>query len=343
MDKQTYMLNQLKVLTGIPSPTGMTHEISNYLMAELTRLGFTPERTPKGTVMCCLGGSGHPLALSAHVDALGAMVRAVKSNGCLRYTQVGGYSDNAIENETVKIHTRSGKVYTGTVQSTHASVHVWGRTTDEKRSDESLEVVVDEETWSKADTEALGIRPGDYISLDPRTVVTESGFIKSRHLDDKASSAVLLTLAREVAEGRVVLPRRTYIVFTVYEEVGHGAAPLSKLDLEDMLAVDMGCVGDDLACKENMVSICAKDSAGPYDYDFTSELVALAEEKGLPYAVDIYPSYSSDASAALRAGLDARFALCGQGVYASHGYERTHVKGMLATLSLVTAYVEKKK
>ena len=343
MDKHTYMLNQLKVLTGIPSPTGMTHEISNYLMAELTRLGFTPERTPKGTVMCCLGGSGHPLALSAHVDALGAMVRAVKSNGCLRYTQVGGYSDNAIENETVKIHTRSGKVYTGTVQSTHASVHVWGRTTDEKRSDESLEIVVDEETWSKADTEALGIRPGDYISLDPRTVVTESGFIKSRHLDDKASSAVLLTLAREVAEGRVVLPRRTYIVFTVYEEVGHGAAPLSKLDLEDMLAVDMGCVGDDLACKENMVSICAKDSAGPYDYDFTSELVALAEEKALPYAVDIYPSYSSDASAALRAGLDARFALCGQGVYASHGYERTHVKGMLATLSLVTAYVEKKK
>lgn len=343
MDKQTYMLNQLKVLTGIPSPTGMTYEISNYLMAELTRLGFTPERTPKGTVMCCLGGSGHPLALSAHVDALGAMVRAVKSNGCLRYTQVGGYSDNAIENETVKIHTRSGKVYTGTVQSTHASVHVWGRTTDEKRSDESLEIVVDEETWSKADTEALGIRPGDYISLDPRTVVTESGFIKSRHLDDKASSAVLLTLAREVAEGRVVLPRRTYIVFTVYEEVGHGAAPLSKLDLEDMLAVDMGCVGDDLVCKENMVSICAKDSAGPYDYDFTSELVALAEEKGLPYAVDIYPSYSSDASAALRAGLDARFALCGQGVCASHGYERTHVKGMLATLSLVTAYVEKKK
>ena len=343
MDKQTYMLNQLKVLTGIPSPTGMTYEISNYLMAELTRLGFTPERTPKGTVMCCLGGSGHPLALSAHVDALGAMVRAVKSTGCLRYTQIGGYSDNAIENENVLIHTRSGKVYTGTVQSTHASVHVWGRTTDEKRSDESLEIVVDEETWSKADTEALGIRPGDYISLDPRTVVTESGFIKSRHLDDKASSAVLLTLAREVAEGRVVLPRRTYIVFTVYEEVGHGAAPLSKLDLEDMLAVDMGCVGDDLVCKENMVSICAKDSAGPYDYDFTSELVALAEEKGLPYAVDIYPSYSSDASAALRAGLDARFALCGQGVYASHGYERTHVKGMLATLSLVTAYVEKKK
>ena len=263
MDTQEYLLAQLKTLTGIPSPTGMTREVTDYLLAELTRLGFQPERAPKGTVICCLGGTGHPLALSAHVDTLGAMVRAVKGNGCLRYTQLGGYSDNAIENENVLIHTRSGKTYTGTVQSTNASLQVWGRTSEDKRDDKSMEIVVDEETWSKDTTEALGIRPGDFISFDPRTVVTESGFVKSRHLDDKASSAVLLTLAREVAEGRVTLARRTYIAFTVYEEVGHGAAALSKLDIEDMLAVDMGCVGDDLACRENMVSICAKDSAGP--------------------------------------------------------------------------------
>ena len=343
MDTQEYLLAQLKTLTGIPSPTGMTREVTDYLLAELTRLGFQPERAPKGTVICCLGGTGHPLALSAHVDTLGAMVRAVKGNGCLRYTQLGGYSDNAIENENVLIHTRSGKTYTGTVQSTHASLHVWGRTSEDKRDDKSMEIVVDEETWSKDATEALGIRPGDFISFDPRTVVTESGFVKSRHLDDKASSAVLLTLAREVAEGRVTLARKTYIAFTVYEEVGHGAAALSKLDIEDMLAVDMGCVGDDLACRENMVSICAKDSAGPYDYTLTNELVALAEELKLPYAVDIYPGYSSDTAAALRAGLDARFALCGQGVFASHGYERTHIKGMMATLALVSAFAQKQK
>ena len=125
MDTQEYLLTQLKTLTGIPSPTGMTREVTDYLLAELTRLGFQPERAPKGTVICCLGGTGHPLALSAHVDTLGAMVRAVKGNGCLRYTQLGGYSDNAIENENVLIHTRSGKTYTGTVQSTHASLHVW--------------------------------------------------------------------------------------------------------------------------------------------------------------------------------------------------------------------------
>lgn len=341
MDKQTYMLEQLKTLTSIPSPTGMTGEATNYLLAELTRLGFRPERTPKGAVLCGLGGTGHPLLLSAHVDTLGAMVRSIKGGGTLRYTQIGGYSHNAIENENVVIHTRSGKTYTGTVQSVKASQHVWVNTND-ARSDETLEIVLDEEVSCKADVEKLGIGVGDFVSFDPRTVITESGYVKSRHLDDKASSAVLLTLAREVAEGRALLSRQVTLLFTVYEEVGHGASPLYKLDIEDMLAVDMGCVGDDLTCKETQVSICAKDSAGPFDFSFTNELIELAKAHGIDYAVDIYPYYSSDAATALRSGMDARFALCGQGVFASHGYERTHVKGMLATLALVTAVATKK-
>ena len=180
------------------------------------------------------------------------------------------------------------------------------------------------------------ILPGDFISLCPRTVITESGYIKSRHLDDKASSGVLLALAKAIKAGDVLPSRRVYIMFTVYEEVGHGAACLPAHDIEEMLAVDMGCVGDDLTCRETQVSICAKDSAGPYDFDFTNELIDRAKRLGIDYAVDIYPGYSSDTATALRAGLDARFALCGQGVFASHGYERTHVKGMMATLALVT-------
>ena len=302
-------------------------------------MGFQPEQTPKGTVLCTLGGQGRPIAISAHVDTLGAVVRAIKPNGCLRYSRIGGFNDNAIENENVLIHTRAGKTYTGTVQSIHASRHVWSDTTAEKRDDTTLEIVVDEETWSRQETEALGIRPGDIVSFDPRTVVTDSGFVKSRHLDDKASSAVLLTLANEVAQGRVHLNREVTLLFTVYEEVGHGASSLYNRKIDDFLAVDMGCIGDDLSCRETMVSICAKDAAGPYDFDFTNELIDAAQRLHLPYAVDVYPSYSSDTATALKAGLDARFALCGQGVYASHGYERTHIKGLMATLRLVTALV----
>ncbi|MBR4081758.1 MAG: M42 family metallopeptidase [Clostridia bacterium] len=340
MDKKTYLIEQTCRLTAIPSPTGMTRMATDYLLAELTRLGYKPERTPKGTVMCCIGGTGHPLVLSAHVDTLGAMVRAVKGNGCLRMTLIGGVIPNSIETENVLVHTRGGKTYTGTVQSIHASSHVWGDRTAEARGDETLEVVLDEKVFSRAETEALGISVGDFISFDPRTVVTPGGYIKSRHLDDKASSAVLLTLAREVAEGRVKLGRKTTLIFTVYEEIGHGASPVAKMDVEDMLAVDMGCVGDDLTCREHQVSICAKDSSGPFDYDFTGELIERAKRLGIDYAVDIYPRYSSDAATALRAGMEARFALCGQGVYASHGYERTHIDGMLGTLALVTDVAE---
>ena len=342
MNDREYLIEQVKQLTAIPSPTGMTRGASDYLLAELQRLGFAPYRSAKGTVFCELGGEGHPLMLSAHVDTLGAAVRAVKSNGCLRYTQIGGYNDNAVENENVLIHTRGGKVYTGTIQSVHASRHVWGVRNSEQRDDTTLEVVIDEKVYSREDTEKLGIRAGDFISFDPRTVVTESGFIKSRHLDDKASSAVLLTLARGVAEKRVVLQRAVTVMFTVYEEVGHGASPVYARKIDDMLAVDMGCVGDDLTCREDMVSICAKDSAGPYDFDFTNELIAHADRLKLPYAVDIYPGYSSDTATALRAGMEARFALCGPGVFASHGYERTHIDGMLATLQLCTAVAEEK-
>ncbi len=335
MDTQSYIIEQLRALMAIPSPTGMTGGAAAYLLSELTRLGFKPEKTRKGTVLCSLGGEGHGLLISAHVDTLGAVVCAIKPNGCLRYSRIGGFNDNAIENENVLVHTRAGKTYSATVQSIHASRHVWGDITAEKRDARSLEIVLDEVTHSREETEALGVRTGDFISFDPRMVVTESGYIKSRFLDDKCSAAVLLGLARAVAQGDVKPGRRVILAFTVYEEIGHGASELADLPVEDMLAVDMGCVGDDLTCRETQVSICAKDAAGPYDWDFTNELIARCQALSLDYAVDVYPSYSSDTNTALHAGLKARFALCGQGVYASHGYERTHIRGVMATYRLV--------
>ena len=330
-----YWLEQLQAISAIPSPTGMTGECAAYLMAELTRLGFEPQLTRKGAVRCVVSKGPHPVLVCGHIDTLGCVVRAVKPNGRLRYSKIGGWNDNAIENENVTIHTRSGKTFSGTVQSVHASRHVWSDITREERNDQSLEIVPDEDTHSAAETAALGIRAGDMVSFDPRFVLTESGYIKCRFLDDKASVALMLQLARDIAEGRLRPIRRVTLFFTVYEEIGHGASTLGSEDAEDILAVDMGCVGDDLEGRETRVSICAKDAAGPYDWDLTNELIARAERLGLDYAVDVFPSYSSDAATALKAGLDARFACFGTGVFASHGYERTHLRGMDATLRLM--------
>ena len=337
----SYPMEYIQKLLSIPSPTGFTRAATDYLMDELTRLGFFPKRTRKGAVMCELGGEGRGLLLSAHVDTLGAMVRSIKPNGRIRYTHIGGWQDATVETENCLIHTRDGRTYSGTVQSTKASQHVFPGMGNDAREETTLEIVLDEEVHSQRDVLALGIETGCFISWDPRTVLTPSGYIKSRHLDDKASAGILLALARMVSEKKIALKRRVVILFTVYEEVGHGASMTLPEGIEDMLVVDMGCVGDDLGCDETMVSICVKDSSGPYDYGMTSELIATAKEFGIGYAADVYPSYGSDAGTALRAGNDVRYALIGPGVFASHGYERTHAKGIENTCKLIEKYLER--
>ena len=337
----TFAVQQTMQLLAIPSPTGYTMHVTQYLLDTLTNMGFKPVRNRKGSVCCTLGGEGRPLALAAHVDTLGLMVRAIKGNGSLMFTRVGGPSYQAVETENVTVITREGKQYSGVVQLRNASTHVNHDMDDSKRNDSTMEVLLDENVSSKADVEALGISAGDFICLDPRARVTESGYIRSRFLDDKLSAGMLLALAKGVADGEIKLARKTTIFFSVYEEVGHGASTGLPQDTEDLLVVDMGCVGDDISCTEMQVSICAKDSGGPYDYVMTSELIAISKEKGIDYAVDIYPYYGSDAGTALRSGMDIRYALIGAGVYASHGYERSHVKGVENTLRLIEEYVQK--
>ena len=336
-----FAVQQTMQLLNIPSPTGYTMHVTQYLLDTLNNMGFNPVRNRKGSVCCTLGGEGRPLALAAHVDTLGLMVRTIKGNGNLMFTRLGGPAYQAVETENVTVITREGKQFSGVIQLRNASTHVNHDMDDSKRNDSTMEVLLDENVSSKADVEALGISAGDFICLDPRARVTESGYIRSRFLDDKLSAGMLLALAKGVADKTITLARKTTIFFSVYEEVGHGASTGLPQDTEDLLVVDMGCVGDDINCTEMQVSICAKDSGGPYDYAMTSELIAISKEKGIDYAVDIYPYYGSDAGTALRSGMDIRYALIGAGVYASHGYERSHVKGVDNTLKLIEEYVQK--
>lgn len=337
MDSQlTYICDQLKALAAIPSPTGFTKHATNYLVETLTAMGLSPEVSNKGNVLVCLGGEGNPLVLASHVDTLGAMVRAIKDNGRLRPTTLGGHQWRTADGENCTVHTRDGRTYTGVVLNTEPSAHV----ADEKveQVEKNMEVLLDENVGTADETRALGIQNGDIIAMDPRTTVTPSGYIKSRFLDDKLSASILLGLARAAAVGEVSLARKVSLLFTVYEEVGHGGS-FVPADTRDMISVDMGCVGADLACTEREVSICAKDSGGPYNYDLVSELAGIAAELELGYAIDVYPHYGSDVEATLTAGYDIRHGLVGPGVYASHNYERSHTDGVRNTYELLLAYV----
>lgn len=328
-------------LCAIPSPSGFTRQAEEFVHKVLKDLGYQPEYSRKRSVRVKLGGSGRPLLLAAHVDTLGAMVRSIGSKGQLRITKIGGFPENYIEQENCLVHTRGGQRFSGRFLLDNPAVHVNKEAATAKRDDSTVKLILDQKVASADDVKALGISAGDFVSFDPRTVVTDTGFIKSRHLDDKASAGILLALAAWVKQNPACLAREVWLLFSTYEEVGHGGASGLPEGIEEFISVDMGAVGDDLSTDEYCVSICAKDSNGPYDYDVTSALVETAKQQALKYSVDIYPFYGSDAGAALSAGHDLRHGLIGPGVQASHGYERTHREGVEQTFRLLSAYVQR--
>ena len=335
-------IDYLKKLTSIPSPTGFTREVADYLVEELERLGYKAIRTNKGGVNVIVKGKddNKHRVVTAHVDTLGAMVRAVKADGRLKMAKIGGYPWNMIEGENCLVHVAStGKTVSGTILIHQTSTHVYKDAGTAERTEDNMEVRLDAKVRNEKETRDLGIDVGDFISFDPRTIITETGFIKSRFLDDKVSAAILLDLLRKYKEENIELPQTTHFMFSVFEEVGHGANSNLPKEAVEYLAVDMGAMGDDQQTDEYTVSICVKDASGPYNYEFRNHLVQLAKDNDIQYKLDIYPYYGSDASAAMRAGAEVKHALLGAGIESSHSYERTHIDSVEQTHMMVDVYL----
>ena len=333
---------QTAALLAVDSPSGYTAKAAQWVKNAFESLGFAATITTKGGVIIDLGGkdANDGLLLEAHADTLGAMVCQVKGDGRLKMTSLGGMNPNNAEAENVRVYTRDGKVYEGTCQLCNASVHVNGDYSSAKRDWNSVEIVLDEDVNSAKDTRGLGIEVGDIVCFDPRTKRTASGYLKSRFLDDKLSVGILLGFAKYLADNKIEPARRVWAHVTVYEEVGHGGSASVPAGVTEAISVDMGCVGAGLQCTERQVSICAKDSGGPYNYEVVGKLIEAAKKTEADYAVDVYPFYGSDVEATLRSGVDIRHGLIGAGVYASHGYERSHIDGVMNTLKVLCGYLD---
>ena len=337
------MKQTLRELMAIDSTTGFFVDMDNYLLAEAKRMGIPAVQLNKGGVRFDMGGDGNPVTIAAHVDAIGLMVRQINADGTLSVIKIGGVHPYYALDWNCRIHARNGKIYTGTVRRKNPSVHLMSASEKETPMDldTNLVLLLDEDVHCRADVEALGITCGDQVAIETRYQETEKGFIKSRYLDDKASAATVLRLAQMIANGEVKPNRKVSLLFTEYEEIGHGGACGIPADTRDLIAVDIGCIGLDHDSDEHKVTIATKDAAFPYHTVLTDELVKLCERDGIPYALDMMvPSYGSDADVSLRAGYDVRHALIGPGVRETHGYERTHEDALAATLALLTAIVE---
>ncbi len=337
-----YAWEQTQKLLAIDSPSGYTAEAAAWGKGAFEALGFEAAITTKGGVIVDLGGKNQNdgLLLEAHADTLGAMVAEIKGNGRLKLTALGGMRPENAETENVRVYTRGGQVLEGTCQLCNASIHVNGEYGSTSRSWNTVEIVLDENTASAKETRALGIEVGDIVCFEPRTRRTAAGYLKSRFLDDKLSVGILLGFAKYLHDNHIIPERRVWAHVTVYEEVGHGGSASVPAGVTEAISVDMGCVGNGLQCTERQVSICAKDSGGPYSYEVVGKLIDAAKKTQADYAVDIYPFYGSDVEATLRSGVDIRHGLIGAGVYASHGYERSHIDGVYNTLKVLCGYLD---
>jgi putative aminopeptidase FrvX len=339
-----HVVEHLVRLLHTPSPTGDTEAALVLVAGWLREMSLAPAFTRKGALVVTLPGrddtAAAPRAVTGHVDTLGAIVTQIKPTGRLVFDRIGGYPLYAVNGEYCQVRTADGRVHTGTAVLVKSSVHVHREpVADKEWKKDEVEIRLDAPVTSAAQTRALGIEVGDMIAWDPRTTVTETGYVKSRHLDDKAGVAVMLGALQALTAAEIKPAQRTTFHFSNFEEVGHGAAAGIPDDVAELIAVDMGAIGDGLQGNEHAVSICAKDSGGPYDLALRRRLVALAQAHAIPFVLDIYPFYGSDAEAALRAGGDYRIGLLGPGVDASHSFERTHRDGLLASTQLLLAYL----
>ena len=339
---EKYCLYAFRELLSADSTAGQYEEVQALLTSMLDEMGYPYEVTHKGGVIADLGGEGDPLLVSAHLDDIGLMVRHINANGTLNVCPVGGLYPFYCVTENVRIHTRGGRVFTGSVCRDPNSVHV---TEEELRATlpdfrTNVCVVLDENVKNAEDVRRLGIETGDMIALDPRFQLS-NGYVKSRFVDDKACAAVLLAAMRELKAKEIKLNRKVYAYFAMYEEIGHGTVYMPE-DTKDYLAIDIAPTGPQQNSDERKVTIFAKDSRYPYHWGLTNELRETALEAGVDFVMDIFtPHYGTDGDPSVAAGYDIRHAAIGPGTANSHGYERTHIDGLRSTYELLMAYMTK--
>lgn len=335
-----YTLEFLEEIINISSPSGDTKEVMDRVEREFKELGLNWKKTKKGASYAVLEGENtkESILLTAHVDTLGAMVKEIKSNGRLKMSKIGGYSWGAVEGENVNIKTTEGKIFTGTILPEESSVHIFDNVNDFKKTDDSMEIRIDEKTTSPEETRELGIEVGDFVSFFPRFILTENGYIKSRHIDDKACVSVLLSVCKYFLENNLKPKYTTYFYVADYEEIGHGLYFIPE-NIKEIVAVDIGTVGGSHRSLERAVTIMAKDGVTPYDLELKNKFVKLSKENEINYRIDISKNYGSDASTALRQGNDVRVGCIGPGVDSTHHYERTHREALESTIKLVSSYL----
>lgn len=337
---QDYLLAVMEEFINTPSPVSYYEEINPLLERCAQDLGcqITYDRKRTGYLKIPGKNREKTICIGAHLDTLGLIVRRIDPDGMIRVRNLGGINFNNLEGESVTLHTRDGRRYTGLAACQSHSVHVFDDARTLTRDESTMRIILDEEVSTREEVRALGIEHGDIISIDPRFTVTGNGFIKSRFIDNKACAACIFAVLKYMKEQGLHPACDTWFVFPHYEEVGHGGAYVPE-EVSEYIAMDIAVIGPDHTGSEKTVSICVKDNFSPYDRELTNRLVTCARKTGIDYTEDVFYHYGTDASCAVRAGNNLVAAAFGMGTFSSHGMERTHIRGVEQTAQLLAAFI----
>jgi peptidase M42 family hydrolase len=340
-----YVQETLLHLLRTPSPTGRTDQVMQLIGEQLKKIGLPFELTRRGVIVAELPGEtdGVDRTVVVHGDTIGCMVRQLKDNGRLAVVPVGTHSARFAEGArvTIFVDDLDQRFYTGTILPLLASGHRYGDAVDTQGIGwEHVEVRVDEDVRDAAGLAALGIQVGDFVALDATPEITASGYVKGRHLDDKAGVVAALGAFKALVDHGITPPVNAHLLITISEEVGLGATHGIDEQVAELVSIDVAIVAPGQQSTEHTVNIAMQDSSGPFDYHLSRRLAALADEHGIEARRDIYGFYRSDSATALQAGAQTRAALVGFGIDASHGHERTHLDGIRRTAELIAVYLQ---
>ena len=338
IDNQRLKTTLLQLL-AIPSPCGLTDEIVRHVCRCLDEIGVEYDLTRRGTIRAMLPGreDAPARALVTHIDTIGAMVRGIGDNGRLQIAPIGHWSSRFAEGSRVTLFADSG-MYRGAL----LPVVEWGVSRDHgveelEASWDTVELRLEEAVFNAEDVRALGIEVGDFIALDSQPEVFDNGYVVGRNLDNKAGTAAVIELLRDLKNTN--LPQNTYVIFTVTETIGAGIGGAVLPEVSELVTVDFASIESTLKSPFKRVTIASGDASGPYDFHLTAHLRAIAERSEVPYQQRYLKAFHSDAAAALIAGHDVRTAVLAYAGDASHSIERTHIDSLLNLVRLLENYL----
>jgi putative aminopeptidase FrvX len=335
---------RIEDLVMLHSPSGVEGEMTQFLLAEFERLGVEVKVDWADNVVAKIPGKdrSRAIAITAHKDEIGAIVKRLKPGGRLEVARLGGSFPWVYGEGVVDIlgdrRTLSGILSFGSRHVSHESP----QKVQQETHPVEWEKVWIETKLSQEQLHKAGVRPGTRVVVGKqrKRALRLQDYIASYTLDNKASVAILLALAERVKEPALDV----YLVASAKEEVGAlGALYFSQRhQLEALIALEICPLAPEYPIADGVAPVLlSQDSYGLYDEGLNSELQQAADGVNVPLQRAILSSFGSDASIAMKLGHVARGACLGFPTQNTHGYEIAHLGAIANCLEVLVSYCDR--